>query len=263
MERQAEGVIKKRKSIFYIINWLHEPAGMDTWDDSSDLRSNMEGIIMIKTLRIACVVAAMALLGGCAASRSVVLPDAGTAIENPAQGLAVRIDKVEDARRFEAAPNTPDIPSLPGNDLLNSSLTSRAIGRKRGGFGLALGDVLLPEGQTVSQLVRDAVAQGFRRAGYRVLAAGEPGYEQATPITARINEFWSWFNPGFAQVTIKNRASIDVAGTLPPLKGGVTIRSEVSEGMQAVFEDDWRKIAGKGLVGITEKIQAVLNPKPN
>lgn len=218
---------------------------------------------MIKTLRAACVVAAMALLGGCATSRSVVLPDAGTAVENPVQGLAVRIEKIEDVRRFEAAPKTPDIPSLPADDFLNSSLTSRAIGRKRGGFGLALGDVLLPEGQTVSLLVGDALTQGFRRAGYRVLTAGDAGYEQATPVTARINEFWSWFNPGFAQVTIKNRAAIDLAGPLPPLKGGATIRSEVSEGMQAVFEDDWRKIAGKGLAEITEKLQIVLNPKPN
>lgn len=218
---------------------------------------------MIKTLRVACVVAAMALLGGCATSRSVVLPDAGTAIENPAQGLAVRIEKIEDIRRFEAAPKTPDIPSLPADDLLNSSLTSRAIARKRNGFGLALGDVLLPEGQTVSRLVGDALAQGFRRAGYRVLTTGEAGYEQAAPVTARINEFWSWFNPGFAQVTIKNRAAIDLAGPLPPLKDGVTIRSEVSEGMQAVFEDDWRQIAGKGLAEVAEKLQAALNSKPN
>ena len=218
---------------------------------------------MIKTARIACVVAAMALLGGCATSRSVVLPDGGTAVENPAQGLAVRIETVEDIRRFEAAPKTPDIPSLPADDILNTSLTSRAIARKRNGFGMALGDVLLPENQTVSQLVRDALAQGFRRAGYRVLKVGEAGYEQATPITARINEFWSWFNPGFASVTIKNRAAVDLAGAVPSLQNGVTVRNEVSESMQAVFEDDWRKIAGKGLAELSEKIQAALNSRPN
>ncbi len=213
---------------------------------------------MLKPLKVALLVAGMAILGGCAASRSVVVPDGGATVDNPTQGIAIRIDRVDDARRFEPSPKTPDIPSLPGDDVRNAALTSRAIARKRNSFGLALGDVLLPEGQSVSQLVDGAICTGFRRAGYRVLKPGAPGYEQATPVTAQINEFWSWFQPGFSSVTIWNREDITLAGPLPALGRGITVKGEVSEQMMAVFENDWRKIISRGLAEITEKVRAAV-----
>ena len=213
---------------------------------------------LLKHVRMTLAVVAMVFLGGCATSRSVVIPDAGGVVENPVQGVAIRIDRVDDARQFEPSPKTPDIPSLAGNDTQNAALTSRAIARKRNGFGMALGDVMLPEGQTVSQLVGNAVTLGFRRAGYRVLKPGDPGYEQAIPVTARIGEFWSWFNPGFSSVTITNRASVGLAGALPALSGETTVKSEVSDKLMAVFEDDWTKIVSKGLAELTEKIRVAL-----
>lgn len=207
--------------------------------------------------RMLFLVATLALLGGCASSRSVVNPTT-EATANPTQGVAVRIDQIEDARRFEAAPRSPDRPSLSGNDISNPALTSRAVARKRNSYGMAMGDVLLPEGQTASQLIGNAVTSGFRQAGYRVVSRGEPGYDQAVPVTARINEFWSWFSPGFASVTISNRAAIDLNGPLPALNNGVQIKNETSESMMAVFEEDWKIIISKGLRDLSEKIRAKL-----
>ena len=59
-----------------------------------------------------------------------------------------------------------------------------------------MGDILLPEGQTVEQLARTALTRGLRGAGFRVLLRGQEGYEQAIPLEADIRRFWAWFSPG-------------------------------------------------------------------
>jgi hypothetical protein len=187
------------------------------------------------------------LLGGCATGRSV-LPAGIEAGANPAQGTAVRIAAVEDARIFTVKPPQADMPSLmEDSEIANKAITSRAVGRKRGGLGAALGDVLLPEGTTVASLMQTAITRGLREAGYRVLASGDPGYEQAVPIRARVDEFWSWFSPGFAAVTLSNRATVNLQGGLPPLQQGRTFRSEAANSMQMVDESDWAAIGNKGL----------------
>jgi hypothetical protein len=49
---------------------------------------------------------------------------------------------VTDQRTFEARPRDASIPSLKEEaDLTNRAITVRAIARKRGGFGMALGDI--------------------------------------------------------------------------------------------------------------------------
>ena len=194
------------------------------------------------------------LLGGCATGRSV-LPAGIEAGANPAQGTAVRIAAVEDARVFTVKPPQADMPSLmEDSEIADKAITSRAVGRKRGGMGAALGDVLLPEGTTVAAVVQTAVTRGLREAGYRVLASGDPGYEQAVPIRARVDEFWSWFSPGFAAVTLNNRATVNLQGALPPLQQGRTFRSEAANSMQVVVESDWAAIVNKGLEALAATI---------
>ncbi|MBW8906640.1 MAG: flagellar biosynthesis protein [Betaproteobacteria bacterium] len=202
-------------------------------------------------IALACAV----LLGGCAAGRSV-LPAGIDAGPNPAQGTAVRIAAVEDARVFSVRPPSPDQPSLMEDaEIDNKAITSRAVGRKRGGLGAALGDVLLPENTTVAALVQTALTRGLREAGYRVIASGEPGYEQAVPIRARVEQFWSWFSPGFAAVTLSNRAAVNLQGPLPPLEQGSAFRSEVSNNMQVVLESDWTEIVNKGLDALATAVR--------
>src|SRR3954469_25265976 len=91
-------------------------------------------------IALACAV----LLGGCATGRSV-LPAGIDAGANPAQGTAVRIAAVEDVRVLWVNPPSADLPSLmKDSEITNRAITSRAVGRKRGGMGAALDDVLLP-----------------------------------------------------------------------------------------------------------------------
>jgi len=210
------------------------------------------------------VLALAVMVSGCAASRSVVSLDqpSGT-IPNPERGTTIKIVKVSDARTFEASPKNPDTPSLGGQDVNDSSLTARAIGRKRSGFGAAMGDVLLPEGQTVSDMMASTLTTGFRQANYRVLSPGDSGYETAVPVKARIVQFWSWFQPGFWEVEVHNRAEVELTGSLPVLKNGLMVRSEAKESMMAVTESDWQSIASEGLKTFSGNLVKALAGKPN
>ena len=112
--------------------------------------------------------------------------------DNPIQGREVKIVRVTDRRTFQLKPSDPSTPSLKDGQIDNPAITSRAIARKRSGYGKAMGDILLPEGHTVEQLVGTALTRGLRGAGYRVLLQGQEGYEQAVPLEADIRRFWTW-----------------------------------------------------------------------
>jgi uncharacterized lipoprotein YajG len=201
----------------------------------------------------------IALLTGCATSRSVVAPaiDAG---RNPAQGVAVRIENVTDARTFQARPPQPDMPSLNEQEVGDRSLTARAVGRKRNGFGQALGDIVLPENESVAKVVSNALTKGLRESGYRVLAKGETGYEQAAPVSARVEQFWAWINPGFAAIRTTARIEVALAGNLKPIEGGKKVTAEAAESMQIVTENDWLVILNKALDAWIANLKTTLRP---
>ncbi len=179
---------------------------------------------------------AVLALSGCATSRSVVTVAPAAAPANPADGVPVKVEKVEDLRVFESAPSQPDIPSLSDGDIANPATKARAIGRKRNSYGKALGDVLLPEGQTVAELVRTSLISSLRESGYRVLSPSDPGYAQAAPLQIRIRKFWSWFQPGFWSIQTHNRSEVELTGGPALLKDGLVIEASVSESMQVVLE---------------------------
>jgi len=213
-------------------------------------------------IRTLAAVALIALTSGCATSRSVVsLDQPSSSSTNPERGVAIKIIKVTDARVFEAAPKNPDTPSLSSDDMPNSSIKVRAIGRKRSGFGMALGDVLLPEGQTVSDMMASALADGFRQANYRVLTQGEAGYDTAIPIKAQVIQFWSWFQPGFWEVQVHNRSEVEITGTLHELSKGLTVQGAADESMMAVTESDWQEISSLGLKNFSENLVKALASK--
>lgn len=193
-------------------------------------------------------------LTGCATSRSVITTEVDSG-RNPSNGVAVRIEKVEDARVFKINPPSSDIPSLMNGEINDKTITSRAIARKRNGFGRALGDVLLPEGQNVPQIVQAAVTRAFRESGYRVLAPGEPGYEKAMPIAVRVDHFWSWLTPGFWAIAVEFRANVFLKSTVASLGNGRSFSTQTRENMQIVTESDWQDTATKGVNNLVDAIK--------
>jgi len=214
----------------------------------------------VALIRTAFALAAVATLSACAFSRSeITIPS--EASTQPAAGVAVVVSPT-DARRFEAAPPKPSIPSLKEPSQINDpQITSRAVARKRNGYGAALGDVLLAPPQTVASLVGSAVTAGLRDSGYRVLEPNDPAYASAPKVNVRIVEFWSWVTPGFAQIKLDNATELVLDGNLPALATPVTISFRDTKGLAAIFESDWALFVASALTRVREQVRTAMAPK--
>ena len=202
------------------------------------------------SVRIAVGIVALMMLAGCASSRSEV--DINVAPLSSAQPAASNGKKVlistVDERVFQIDPRSPDVPSLKNNEVADKSITERAIARKRNGFGLAMGDVLLPSGRTLSQLVNESVAAAYKQAGYEVVTT--PSTPDAATVKVHIVEFWSWFTPGFFSVDVTSKSLVRIES---PGQNALNIVTRQSESMQAVTESDWRKITEAGLQEVSRE----------
>lgn len=210
----------------------------------------MGRINFLKRLSVLLAVAGGALLSGCATTRSEVkltAPAASTS-QAPANGRVAVIRAVKDVRVFEQAPATASIPSLgfEGASQATLELKARAIGRKRNGFGKALGDVVLENGQTVEGVVRANLTAALQQAGFQVRDMANAGPSPLI-IDVRITQFWAWLQPGFGAVTLNSNieTALDLsgpgAGSLPP----IMVHTEDSR--QIVTESAWIEIVDKGL----------------
>jgi len=192
------------------------------------------------------------LLTGCATSRSEIKLD-GPAVAMPAaikkinKDQVVWIRSVVDERHFEEAPRDPSIPSLGFEGAAKSTeeIKSRAFGRKRGGFGMALGDVLLEPGQSVSNVVQDQLTAAFGDAGYRVVASEAESGSNPLVVDVHIKQFWAWINMGFWALTLNNRISTDLAfsGSVPP----VIVSVHLQEQHMAITDGVWTEDLIKAL----------------
>lgn len=209
------------------------------------------------TGHVAGLLAALLLLGGCATSRDVVTLQAKQ-VENPASGKAIKIVRVTDNRAFQIKPPVPSIPSLMDDDIGNKALTSRAVARKRNGFGQALGDVLLPEGQTVAGLTEDALTRAFRESGYRVLKPADAGYADATAVSAHIDQFWAWFTPGFWAITVDSKIIVRIKGEAGMFNNETQLEGSAKQGMQIVTSSDWMSIIEKSVDDLVNNARAKL-----
>jgi len=198
-------------------------------------------------------------LSGCATTRGVL--DVEQQVEeNPATGQPVTFVRVSDNRKFEVAPPIPSIPSLKGGEVGNPAITSRAIARKRGGFGQALGDILLPEGQTVAGLVQEALTDSFRERGYRVVTEADPDFADAVPLEVDIERFWGWFQPGFWQVKIHYESLVHVKGDIGPYAEGKSYEQQTEIGTSMATGEVWLRAVSSNLKDLSNEVFNDLPP---
>ncbi len=110
--------------------------------------------------RIAMLILSCLLFSGCALTRGevdIAVPE----ITNPDSSVVVKLTEISDRRVFEKNPRKANIPSLKDGEISDSSVTKRAVARKRNAFGAALGDILLPKGRTVEAVVREALVKAL------------------------------------------------------------------------------------------------------
>ncbi|MFP3517115.1 flagellar biosynthesis protein [Pseudomonas sp. SIMBA_077] len=196
-------------------------------------------------------VAALVLLAGCATNRAEVdvdvLPPSTTQTPAPSNGKVVYISAV-DERIFQIKPTSFDVPSLKYDEIDDKSITERAIARKRNNYNMAIGDVLLPKGRTVSQLVGDAVASAYRQAGYEVVST--PTTRNAKEVNVKIVEFWSWSGAeGVLDKVIRNQSVLQINPAGAPQ---YTVKTLVQGNAKVVTNEDWKKITEAGLEAIVQ-----------
>jgi len=217
-----------------------------------------------RLIRVAVVlVLLMGALSACAVGRSVVDIQAPVSTASaPPSGPAVKITDVRDLRQFEVNPRDPSQPSLgDADEIKNPAITSRAIGRKRNGYGMAIGDVALPEGTTVMVLVRGAVQKALQDQGYRVVTEGSPDYPTAAPLTVSITQFWAWFTPGF-EVTAQSKSAIIMSGDQLLTTSPAAAEGYARYGTVAVFESTWKDVVERGVADLSTNVAAQIRPAP-
>ncbi|MDH3351945.1 MAG: flagellar biosynthesis protein [Gammaproteobacteria bacterium] len=196
-------------------------------------------------------------VSGCATTRGV-LEVAEEESVNPESGQAVRIVQVVDARQFQIDPPQADIPSLKNNEIDDPGITSRAIARKRNSFGKAMGDILLPEGQTVMDLVSSSLAKGLRENGFRVVSEPDADFTSAVPLEVEIEKFWGWFQPGFWQLKLHYVTAINVSGPTAIFTDGESFASDVEMGFQVASSSNWLETIDASLAELNREISARL-----
>lgn len=147
-----------------------------------------------KTFLSIAAVAAVTQLTGCTLvpmTASIDVPVATTKVA--ADAPAVKIVSVTDSRKFVYPHEAGDCvtPSVDGEKMLRDEVTkARAYsrrGRCDGGEWANHAMVMVPEGQTIADSIREAIAVGFQNAGYRVESNS---VESAIPVTVDVKNFW-------------------------------------------------------------------------
>jgi len=203
------------------------------------------------------LILSVAAITGCATNRGIL--DVATEVgENPESGVAVKFHRVSDNREFFMAPPEANMPSLKGGEIGNKAITSRAIARKRNSFGQALGDILLPEGDTVAGLVEEQLTDSFRDSGYRVVVEGDADFTDAIPLDIDIDKFWGWFQPGFWQIKLQYETLIRLKGPLGPYVDGKEYQNKTELGAQAASGKNWLKAIQLNLNEIAADVETDL-----
>lgn len=186
-------------------------------------------------------------LSGCVLSTAEIRPQLEH-VENPISTKTVFIESVVDVRQFELAPKQPSEPSVEyKKDLSNKKLLAQAIGRKRDGFGRAVGMVLLPQDVAVTDVFRDVVSNAFKQNGYRVLTVTDPGYESARHVSVKINKYWSWFYTPFTAPSLACHVEAEIKTSLNGFENGIIITGDATNPRASEREKYWVDITSAGL----------------
>jgi hypothetical protein len=200
---------------------------------------------------------AAAALSGCAIGRSTI--DLSVAPGEPAGAERAYVKvQVADQRTFQLNPTDPSVPSLAEEDFKDSALRARAIARKRNAMGQALGDVTLPEGRTVAQLVRDAAIKALRQRGYAVVDDRSPEAANAMALDLNIVKFWAWGTPGFAAYTLTFESEVAMRGGVLASGDATTVRARTEDGFQIVTEGAQQEFMQGGVNQLVEQMKAAI-----
>ena len=77
-------------------------------------------------------------------------------------------------------------------------------------------------------------------------------------MEADIEQFWSWFTPGFWTVSIQFEAKIKITGDIDPFKDGETVRGHVKLHTQTAGTRAWLKTINQGIDKFVQEVKNLL-----
>lgn len=189
------------------------------------------------------------LFTGCATKRGEValqVPAVKTATA-PSNGKQIYINSVVDKRVFELKPADPSTPSLDPSEAQSDAVKARAVGRKRNGYGMALGDILLNENQSVSSVIKDSLKEALTDKGYSVIEAKEQITPQTYIADVKIIKFWSWMNMGFWALTLscEIETNVDIKQEGNPQTYSLHVKT--ADSFQTGMESNYIEVMQKAL----------------
>jgi len=199
------------------------------------------------------------VISGCATNRSTLDIQIPKAQGSTSNGKQIYVNAVSDKRTFQVSPPNPDIPSLDPSEDQSDSIKSRAIGRKRNGFGKALGDMLLKDGETVESLTEKSIKRAFEEKGYSIIKSKDGITKDTYIVDANIQKFWAWMNPGFWQITLSSEITTDLTIKSPKGLANQQISVKASEGYQIAPESNWIEIIQRSLQLYIDDLKSKIN----
>lgn len=213
---------------------------------------------MRKLLPLLMLVCAVALTGCASATGTTKLNiDARHAYSAPSGTVdnapTVFLRNVIDGRVFSEGTGSPADPTP---DIKSAAQRDITIGRKRNGFGKALGSIELQGGKTVTGIMRSVIEDALADSGYKVLHDEASIDKNSLILNAAVTKFWSWSKWGFWQGYLVT----DVAAQIK-VPDGNSIPIEVTEEYGVQFGNEEKatasahKALGKFRMAATEKFR--------
>jgi hypothetical protein len=175
---------------------------------------------------------------GCVVGRrTIALPIPAATTAAPAQKGTIYLEAVTDDRRFENKPAQPSTPSIDGDvNAISAEQRNMMIGRQRGGFGNAMGDIALPSGESVQKRTTALFEEALKRRGYALTTDAAV----ANKASISIKEFWAWFTPGMWSVSFEARISCVLSVKTAAGAKEITVTSQSYNGGQVASDANWR-----------------------
>ena len=123
-----------------------------------------------------------------------------------------------------------------------------------------MADILLPEGRTVAQVVREAVVKAANDAGYAVVDEKSQRYAEALPLKIDIQQFWSWFSPGFWAIKVEFEGIVVMNGSMIVPTPVQEVRGYAMVEATAATDGVWQDVMQKGLADLIAQMKEKFRP---